>query len=87
MVVAEKTRCGKVACERVQSALLRRYEKFPCLEMIALRWKILSARLILPEMMEESFKEMRKKMSQSAILSQHSVHRTLIAFDEGRFGT
>ena len=83
MVFAEKTRCGKVACERVQSALLHRYEKFPRLEMIALRWKILSARLILPEMMGESFKKIRKKMSQSAIHSEHSVQRTLIAFDEG----
>ena len=83
MAVAEKTRCGKVACEGVQSALLHRYEKFPRLEMIAMRWKILSARLILPEMMGESFKEMRKKMWQSAIHSQHSVQRTLIAFDEG----
>jgi hypothetical protein len=51
--------------------------------MIALRWKILFARLILPEMMGESFKEMRKKMSQSAILSHHPVQRSLIAFDEG----
>jgi hypothetical protein len=83
MAVAEKTRCGKVACERVQSALLHRYEKFPRLEMIAMRWKILSAPLILPEMMGESFKEMRKKISESAIHSQHSVQRTLIAFDEG----
>ncbi len=33
--------------------------------------KIFSARLILPEMMGESFKEMRKKMSHSA--SSHST--------------
>jgi hypothetical protein len=46
------------------------------LETIALRWKILSARLILPEKMGESFKEMREKMSQSAIFSQHPVQRT-----------